>query len=905
MARKRSVRRGWRGLSLRWKLGIGLGVAAILPVVIGAGTAVWLVLRGLDDASRREAVRSARVALNLVLRQAQQEQSTAGELAADNVLADFLMTSPGRVPMYLASQQERLGQELVEIADTKGTVVGRYTTLDQATAKQLGVGDSAPAVKAALDYDRRVTLMQIGDALVLRASAPVLDDTFTLRGAVVVTKPLDAGFADELKGALAADDPNSAHVTFYTGSTPMASTFFGSDGRRLRGRGASKSIIDAVLAGGSRTEQASLEGHAYTFAYTPLQDLEGRRVGMLAIATSRDALVAAKAAAARLLSLASAGAVLFALAFAVTLARRIAQPLSRLHEAALAVARGDLDHTIPVETGDEIGELAQAFGVMTRGLRENQDRLAARIREIVTLHEIGRAVSSVLAIDDVLSKVTTQVAGILQARTCALLLSGPGGELGVRAASGPIGDLSALVSLVRTAGRHPMRVEAIEHDGDLGDLARKAGVSGAFLSVPLVLKDRTLGALAVTRDSPFTDGDQRLVATIGDQAATALENARLYSEVTEFSEDLERKVLERTRELVEANSALEKALRELRETQAQLVHSERMAGLGVLVAGVAHEINSPSAAIKGSVEALGDGVARLMARARELGQTELPTDARVRFYRLLEALGPRFAQARIEAPTTVRRQARELAMRLEGLGVEGAEAPAKTLVELGVAEAAYELASLGGGTALGSLVGYLEEYAYLQRNITSIKTAIHAITRIVGALKSYSHLDQEQVSLSDLHEGIENTLVILHHELKYGITIHRRFGTLPKVPVYVDELNQVWTNIIHNAVQALGGRGEITVETVQQGSEVAIRIRDNGPGIPAEVLPRIFEPFFTTKSKGEGSGLGLVIVKRIVDKHDGTIQVTSVPGRTEFEVKLPVEGPKIRRAIPVVSSASG
>src|SRR5262249_46704809 len=299
------------------------------------------------------------------------------------------------------------------------------------------------------------------------------------------------------------------------------------------------------------------------------------------IATSRDALVAAKAAAARLLGLASAGAVLFALAFAVTLARRIAQPLSRLHEAALAVARGDLDHTIPVETGDEVGDLAQAFGVMTRGLRENQDRLAARIREIVTLHEIGRAVSSVLAIDDVLSKVTTQVAGILQARTCALLLAGPGGEIGVRSASGPIADLAALVGLVRIAGRHPLRVEAIEADGDLGELARKAGVSGAFLSVPLVLKDRTLGSLAVTRDSPFTDGDQRLVATIGDQAATAIENARLYSEVTAFSEELERKVLERTRELVEANSALERALRELRETQAQLVHSERMAGLGV------------------------------------------------------------------------------------------------------------------------------------------------------------------------------------------------------------------------------------------------------------------------------------------------------------------------------------
>src|SRR5262249_23045192 len=152
------------------------------------------------------------------------------------------------------------------------------------------------------------------------------------------------------------------------------------------------------------------------------------------------------------------------------------------------------------------------------------------------------------------------------------------------------------------------------------------------LSAPLVLKDRRLGALAVARPEPFTDGDQRLVATIADQAATAIENAHLYTAVSASSAELERKVLARTGELVQANSALEHTLGELRDTQTQLVHSERMAGLGVLVAGVAHEINSPSAAIKGSVEALIAGVARLMTRARELGQTELSGEARLRFY---------------------------------------------------------------------------------------------------------------------------------------------------------------------------------------------------------------------------------------------------------------------------------
>jgi signal transduction histidine kinase len=127
--------------------------------------------------------------------------------------------------------------------------------------------------------------------------------------------------------------------------------------------------------------------------------------------------------------------------------------------------------------------------------------------------------------------------------------------------------------------------------------------------------------------------------------------------------------------------------------------------------------------------------------------------------------------------------------------------------------------------------------------------------------------------------------------LKYGISVTRNYAELPAVPVYVDELNQVWTNLIHNAVQALGGRGDIIIETRLDGPYVAITIEDNGPGIPPDVMPRIFDPFFTTKPKGEGTGLGLGIVKQIVDKHGGKIDVSSKPGCTRFTVRLPVAGP--------------
>src|SRR5262249_38365584 len=152
-------------LNLRWKLGLGLSMAAILPIVIGAGAAVWLTLRGLDQASRSEAMRSVRVALNLVLRQAQQLQNDAGELAADNVLSDFLVTSPLAVASYLQRTQERLGSGLVEVADTQARIVGRHSTLDPARLRDLSAGDRAPAVRAALDYDHRVTLLQTGEQL--------------------------------------------------------------------------------------------------------------------------------------------------------------------------------------------------------------------------------------------------------------------------------------------------------------------------------------------------------------------------------------------------------------------------------------------------------------------------------------------------------------------------------------------------------------------------------------------------------------------------------------------------------------------------------------------------------------------------------------------------------------------
>ena len=163
------------------------------------------------------------------------------------------------------------------------------------------------------------------------------------------------------------------------------------------------------------------------------------------------------------------------------------------------------------------------------------------------------------------------------------------------------------------------------------------------------------------------------------------------------------------------------------------------------------------------------------------------------------------------------------------------------------------------------------------------------ISAIVGAMRSYAYLDQASVQIVDITEGLENTLVLLGSKLKGGVVVRRQYAEyLPRIQAHGSELNQVWTNIIHNAIQAMKGVGRLTIETAATEDGVAVRITDTGPGIPETIRGRIFDPFFTTKDQGEGTGLGLGIAQQIVQRHRGEIRLDSEPGRTCFEVRLPL-----------------
>jgi signal transduction histidine kinase len=197
-------------------------------------------------------------------------------------------------------------------------------------------------------------------------------------------------------------------------------------------------------------------------------------------------------------------------------------------------------------------------------------------------------------------------------------------------------------------------------------------------------------------------------------------------------------------------------------------------------------------------------------------------------------------------------------------------------------------ASLEADTARSALVRIAAsvEVATL---LHEIESSTSRISDLVGAIKEYTYMDQAAIQNVDVVKSLEITLTILNHKLKQGVAVQRDYQRVPLlVNSFGSELNQVWTNIIDNAIDAMGGKGELRVRTYREDACVVVEIGDNGPGISAEVQPHIFEPFFTTKRVGEGTGLGLDTVQRIVKKHRGTIQVSSKPGDTRFQVWLPL-----------------
>jgi signal transduction histidine kinase len=213
-----------------------------------------------------------------------------------------------------------------------------------------------------------------------------------------------------------------------------------------------------------------------------------------------------------------------------------------------------------------------------------------------------------------------------------------------------------------------------------------------------------------------------------------------------------------------------------------------------------------------------------------------------------------------------------------------------TLVDMGIYEGVEKFVPLFIHPESQFIIQTCYELSGIVRNINNMNLAVGKASKMVYALKSYSHYNQIDKPIEvDVTEGIDTVLALYHNNIKHGIELVKNYGNIPKISCLPDELNQVWTNLIYNSLQAMDYNGILEIETRQNGDYIEVKITDNGKGIPDNIKDRIFEPFFTTKPQGEGSGLGLGIVQKIINKHKGQIYFESIPGETSFTIKLPIK----------------
>jgi signal transduction histidine kinase/DNA-binding response OmpR family regulator len=420
-----------------------------------------------------------------------------------------------------------------------------------------------------------------------------------------------------------------------------------------------------------------------------------------------------------------------------------------------------------------------------------------------------------------------------------------------------------------------------------------------FFALPLKVRNNVIGILALShsRENTLNPEIINTLHVFTNEASIVLDNAQLF------------------RQLEQSNCELENTISELKNTQAQLVQSEKMASLGQLVAGVAHEINTPSGAINAATANLMNFLSSVTESFRLLAKQNISQADQKTLFAIVSQLIESVTKER-KSTMSLRQDAKDLEKLLAQEGFDNVRRLAKQISRFNLKDFNIQLLRLLKKYDSEPIIDFLETCSKIVNASKDIRLSINVITRIVNALKMYSRLDQAKVEEVDIHEGLETTLIILQSQIKQGIEVERCYGDIPKIPCYANELNQVWTNIIHNALQAMNKTGTLTIETYlyppkidetvamteeeslpltsirigeeTQEEKIGIKITDTGPGIPREIQDKIFDPYFTTKDQGEGSGLGLGIAQQIVERHHGEIRVKSKPGKTSFEVLLPI-----------------
>jgi len=357
----------------------------------------------------------------------------------------------------------------------------------------------------------------------------------------------------------------------------------------------------------------------------------------------------------------------------------------------------------------------------------------------------------------------------------------------------------------------------------------------SIFCMPLIYQNKLSGILYLENNianGAFTPARVETLEMLTGEIVISIENAKLYKNLLEYNQTLEDKVKTRTKEISKKNEQLNfqkeelrTALENLKKSQNQLIQSEKMASLGQLVAGIAHEINNP-------VNFISAGVESLNTNLKEIGQV----------MDIYNEITPKNVEARLK-------EIEELKKKIE----------------------------------------YNEAIIEIDKLLSSIKNGTKRTTDIVKGLRTFSRMDEDIIKTADIHEGLDSTLILLHNKYKDRIEIIRNYGNIPQIECYPGQLNQVFMNILSNAIDSIDSTGKITITTTKSNGIIRISIKDTGRGIPDNMKEKIFEPFFTTKEVGKGTGLGLSISHGIVEKLNGKIEVSSKVGEgTEFVVILPI-----------------
>jgi signal transduction histidine kinase len=402
-----------------------------------------------------------------------------------------------------------------------------------------------------------------------------------------------------------------------------------------------------------------------------------------------------------------------------------------------------------------------------------------------------------------------------------------------------------------------------------GDLQARGELGGETITIS-TKPGHITGVLPFSRMTQFT------------VTGRAVTDSRILRFPASLFPDLVQKMPELAKRLV---GVMSDRIREITRIEQQ---RDRLAALGKLSAGLAHELNNPASAATRAASQLRDLLKRIKDASHELGRRELTAAQKSE----IEKLEAELAQRDEPPPDALTASSLEdqIDSLLRSHGQNDLWQLAADLARRNVKPEVLEslFATLGADNARAALVR-IAASVEVANLLHEIESSTSRISDLVRAIKEYTYMDQAPVQNVDIVKSLETTLTILNHKLKRGVAIERDYQRVPfLVNSFGSELNQVWTNLIDNAIDAMGGKGELRVRTFRDDSCVVVEIGDNGPGISPEVKSHIFEPFFTTKGVGQGTGLGLDTVQRIVKKHRGNIQVTSKPGDTRFQVWLPL-----------------